>query len=76
MDATSTSFIKKLFDPGGRELLVPFYSRQELDRNHFRLPMLHMVMDADLSQFKTIVLERPGQLWAGSSGSSWKNFCH
>jgi hypothetical protein len=38
--------------------------------------MLHMVMDADLSRFKTIVLERPGQLWAGSSGARWKDFCH
>jgi len=37
--------------------------------------MLHMVMDADLSQFKTIVLERPSQLWAGSSSLSWMDFC-
>jgi hypothetical protein len=21
-------------------------------------------------------LERPGQLWAGSSGARWKDFCH
>jgi hypothetical protein len=38
--------------------------------------MLHMVMDADLSRFKTIVLERPGQHWAGSIGARWKDFCH
>ena len=31
-------------------------------------------MDADLSRFKTIVLKRPGQLWAGSSGVRWKDF--
>jgi len=36
--------------------------------------MLHMVMDAGLSRFKTIVLERSGQLWAGSSGARWKDF--
>jgi len=44
-------------------------------KDHPRLPMLHMVMDADLSRFKTIVLERPSQLWTGSVGSSWKGFC-
>ena len=43
-------------------------------KGNFRLAMLHMVMDADLSRFKTIVLERPSQLWA-SSGASWKDFC-
>ena len=30
--------------------------------DHVHVPMLHMVMDADLSWFKTIVFERPGQL--------------
>jgi len=44
-----------------------FWFPLTLDENwiidHLRLPMLHMVMDADLSRFKTIVLERPGQLW-------------
>ena len=43
---------------------------------HVHVPMLHMVMDADLSRFKTIVLERPGQHWAGSIGARWKDFCH
>jgi hypothetical protein len=38
--------------------------------------MLHVVMDVDLSRFKTIVSERPGQLWAGSSGGRWKDFCY
>jgi len=38
------------------------------------LPMLHMVMDAGLSRFKTIVLERPGQLWV-SNKTKWSDFC-
>jgi len=32
-------------------------------------------MDADLSRFRTIVLERPGQLWVASKGSNWRDFC-
>ena len=43
-------------------------------KDHLHLPMLHMVMDADLSRFKTIVLERPGQLWA-SNKTKWSGFC-
>ena len=41
---------------------------------HPNVPALHMVMDADLSLFETIVLERPGQLLA-SRGASWKDVC-
>ena len=41
---------------------------------HPNVPALHMVIDADLSRFKTIVLERPGQLWA-SRGAGWKDVC-
>jgi len=36
--------------------------------------MLYIVMDADLSRFKTIVLVRPGLLWACSSGAKLKDF--
>ena len=57
-----------------------FWFPLSLDENwikgHFPLPMLHVVMDVDLSRFKTIVSERPGQLWAGSSGGRWKDFCY
>lgn len=42
--------------------------------DHMHVPTLHMVMDVDLSRFKTIVLEFPGQLWTGN-GTTWKNVC-
>ena len=45
-------------------------------KDHFELPMLHVVMDADLSRFKTIVSERLGQFWACSSGERWRDFCY
>ena len=55
-----------------------FWLPLTLDENwivdHIHVPMLHMVMDADLSRFKTIVLERPGQLWA-ARGATWKSVC-
>jgi len=58
----------------GANFWFPLILELEWIKRHPRLPMLHMVMDADLSRFKTIVLERPSQLWA-SSGASWKDFC-
>jgi hypothetical protein len=61
---------------GARNFGSPLTLEENLILDHFRLPMLHMVMAADLSRFNTIVLERPGQLWAGSSGTRWKDFCH
>jgi hypothetical protein len=60
----------------GADFWFPFTLDENWIVDHFHLPMLHMVMDVDLSRFKTIVLERPGQLWAGSSGARWKDFCH
>jgi hypothetical protein len=50
-----------LLNPGGYELLVPSYSERELDRRSLSFAdaaRTHMVMDADLSRFKTIVLKR------------------
>ena len=50
-----------LLNPGRRELLVPCYSERELDRRLLSFAdaaRTHMVMDADLSRFKTIVLKR------------------
>ena len=41
---------------------------------HPNVPALHMVIDADLSRFETIVLERPGQLWACNS-TRWRDVC-
>ena len=56
-----------------------FWSPLILDKDwiedHLGLAKLHVVMDVDLSRFITIVSERPGQLWAGSSGARWKDFC-
>jgi hypothetical protein len=76
MDAISISYIRPLLGPGGRGLLVPSYSRDDnWIKDHLRLPMVHMVMDADLSRFKTIVTEHPGQTCV-SSGARWKDFCH
>jgi hypothetical protein len=79
MDVTSTSRTETLFGFLGLEG-ANFWFPLTLDRSwiveHVHVPMLHMVMDADMSRFKTIVLERPGELWAGSSGARWKDFCH
>jgi hypothetical protein len=47
----------------GADFWFPLTLDENWIKDHLRLPMLHMVMDADLSRFKTIVLERPGQLW-------------
>ena len=60
----------------GANFWFPLTLDENWIKDHFRLPMLHVIMDVDLSRFKTIVLGRPGQLWAGSSGGGrWKDFC-
>ena len=60
----------------GANFWFPLTLDENWTKDHFRLPMLHVIMDVDLSRFKTIVLGRPGQLWAGSSGGGrWKDFC-
>ena len=47
----------------GADFWFPLTLDENWIKDHLHLPTLHMVMDADLSRFKTIVLERPGQLW-------------
>ena len=58
----------------GADFWFPLTLDENWIKDHLHLPMLHMVMDADLSRFKTIVTERPGQLWVGS-GTTWSSFC-
>jgi len=58
----------------GADFWFPLTLDENWIKDHLRLPMLHMVMDADLNRFKTIVSERPGQLWVGS-GTTWSGFC-
>ena len=58
----------------GADFWFPLTLDENWIKDHLHLPMLHMVMDADLSRFKTIVLERPGQLWA-SNKTKWSGFC-
>ena len=50
----------------GADFWFPLTLDENWIKDHLHLPMLHMVMDADLNRFKTIVSERPGQLWVGT----------
>jgi len=59
----------------GAEFWFPLTLDEKWIGDHSHLPMLHIFMDTDLSRFKTVVLEPPGQLWAGSCGKRWKDFC-
>jgi len=58
----------------GVDFWFPLTQDEKWIKGHLRLAMLHMIMGADLSRFKTIVSERPGQLWTGI-GSSWRDVC-